>query len=87
MHPELFRIPFTPLTVKGYGLMLVIGFLIAAHIIRRLSRNITPDPQMITNASLYCLVTGVIGARIFYVLHHFDNFKYNLMSVFAIGRA
>ena len=84
MHPELFRIPFTPLTVKGYGLMLVIGFLMAAHIIRRLSRNITPDPQMITNASLYCLVVGVIGARIFYVLHHFDNFKYNLMSVFAI---
>ncbi|MGB7582962.1 MAG: prolipoprotein diacylglyceryl transferase [Sedimentisphaerales bacterium] len=84
MHPELFRIPFTPLTVKAYGLMLVIGFLMAVHIIRRLSRNITPDPQMITNASLYCLVVGVIGARIFYVLHHFDNFKYNLMSVFAI---
>ena len=84
MHPELFRIPFTSLTVKAYGLMLVIGFLVAVHIIRRLSRNITPDPQMITNASLYCLVVGVIGARIFYVLHHFDNFKYNLMSVFAI---
>ena len=84
MHPELFRIPFTSLTVKGYGLMLVIGFLMAVHIIRRLSKNITPDPEMITNASLYCLVVGVIGARIFYVLHHFDNFKYNLMSVFAI---
>ena len=60
MHPELFRIPFTSLTVKGYGLMLVIGFLMAVHIIRRLSKNITPDPEMITNASLYCLVVGVI---------------------------
>jgi phosphatidylglycerol:prolipoprotein diacylglycerol transferase len=84
MHPELFRIPFTSLTVKGYGLMLVIGFLLAVHVIRRLSKNITPDPQMVTNAGLYALVVGVIGARIFYILHHFDNFKYNLMSVFAI---
>jgi phosphatidylglycerol:prolipoprotein diacylglycerol transferase len=84
MLRELFRIPFTSLTVKGYGLMLVIGFLLAVHVIRRLSRNITPDPQMITNVSLYSLVAGVVGARVFYILHHFDNFKYNLVSVFAI---
>jgi phosphatidylglycerol:prolipoprotein diacylglycerol transferase len=84
MLRELFRIPFTSLTVKGYGLMLVIGFLLAMHVIRRLSRNITPDPQMITNVSLYSLVAGVVGARVFYILHHFDNFKYNIASVFAI---
>src|SRR5208337_5491811 len=84
MHPELFRIPFTSLTVKAYGLMLVIGFLMAVHVVRRLSRNITPDPNMITNASLYSLVAGVVGARLFYVLHHFDSFAGNLTSVFAI---
>ena len=84
MHPELFRIPFTPLTVKSYGLMLVIGFLAAVHIIRKLSRNITPDPQMITNASLYSLIAGVVGARIFYVIHYYDSFKDNLVRVFAI---
>jgi phosphatidylglycerol:prolipoprotein diacylglycerol transferase len=84
MHPELFRIPFTTLTVKSYGLMLVIGFLAAVHVIRRLSRNITPDPNMITNASLYSLIAGVLGARIFYVLHHFDNFRGDLTSIFAI---
>ena len=84
MHPELFRIPFTSLTVKGYGLMLVIGFLLAVHVIRRLSKNITPDPQMITNASLYSLVAGVIGARVFYVLHHPENFRDDFAGVFKI---
>jgi phosphatidylglycerol:prolipoprotein diacylglycerol transferase len=84
MHPELFRIPFTTLTVKSYGLMMVIGFLAAVYIIRRLSRNITPDPMMITNCSLYALVAGVVGARIFYVLHHFDSFRGDLIRVFAI---
>ena len=59
MHPELFKIPFTPLTVQSYGLMMVIGFLSAVYLIRRLSRNITPDQQLITNAALYSLIAGV----------------------------
>ncbi len=84
MHPELFTIPFTTLTVKSYGLMMVIGFLVAVFVIRRLSRNITPDPQMITNASLYFLIAGIVGARVFFVIHYFNLFKDNLLSVFAI---
>jgi len=84
MYPELFEIPFVHLTIKSYGLMMVIGFLAAVSLIRRLSRDITPDPQLITNAALYSLIAGVVGARLFYVIHHFDNFQRNLLSVFAI---
>jgi len=84
MFPELFEIPFIHLTVKSYGLMMVIGFLAAVSLIRHLSRNITPDPQLITNAALYSLIGGVAGARLFYVLHHFEHFKENPGSVFAV---
>jgi phosphatidylglycerol:prolipoprotein diacylglycerol transferase len=84
MYPELFEIPFTHVTIKSYGLMMVIGFLVAVSLIRHLSRNITPDPQLITNAALYSLIGGVVGARLFYVIHYFDNFKDNLPSIFAI---
>jgi phosphatidylglycerol:prolipoprotein diacylglycerol transferase len=84
MRPELFEIPFIHLTIKSYGLMMVIGFLAAVYVIRRLSRDITPDPQLITNAALYSLIGGVFGARLFYVLHHFSDFKNDPVSVFAI---
>lgn len=84
MFPELFEIPFIHLTVKSYGLMMVIGFLAAVSLIRHFSRNITPDPQLITNAALYSLIGGVLGARLFYVLHYFGDFKEDLASVFAI---
>jgi phosphatidylglycerol:prolipoprotein diacylglycerol transferase len=84
MHPELFKIPFTNLTVWTYGALIVFGFLVAVHIIRRLSRDITPNPDLITNAALYSLIAGVVGARVFYVVHYFENFKDNLLSVFAI---
>jgi phosphatidylglycerol---prolipoprotein diacylglyceryl transferase len=84
MYPELFTIPFTHLTVKSYGLMLVIGFMATVSLIRRLSRDITPDPQHVTNAALYSLIAGVIGARLFYVIHYFERFRGNLLSVFAV---
>jgi phosphatidylglycerol:prolipoprotein diacylglycerol transferase len=84
MHPELFQVPFTELTVKTYGLMMVIGFMTAVWIIRWLSRKITPDPQLITNAALYSLIAGVGGARLFYVVHYWENFRADLLSIFAI---
>ncbi|RKY23736.1 MAG: prolipoprotein diacylglyceryl transferase [Planctomycetota bacterium] len=84
MFPELFEIPIIHLTVKSYGLMMVLAFLTAVYLIRRLSRNITPDPQMITNAALYALIAGIFGSRLFYVVHHFDQFRGRLFSVFAV---
>ena len=84
MRPELFEIPFIHLTVKSYGLMMVIGFLAAVTLIRYLSRDITPDPQLITNAALYSLIGGVFGARVFFVLHHLNDFKQDPVSVFKI---
>ncbi|MFZ0034893.1 MAG: prolipoprotein diacylglyceryl transferase [Sedimentisphaerales bacterium] len=86
MHPEFFEIPLIHLTIKSYGLMMVIAFLAAIALIRRLSRNITPDPQYITNASLYSLIAGVVGARLFYVIHHFNEFQDRLLDVFAIWK-
>jgi len=84
MYPELFEIPFTNLTVKSYGLMMVVAFLAAIYIIRRLSRDITPNPQFITNAALYSLIAGIVGARLFYIVHYFDKFRGDMLSVFAI---
>jgi phosphatidylglycerol:prolipoprotein diacylglycerol transferase len=84
MYPELFEIPFIHLTVKSYGLMMVIGFLSCVSLIRHLSRDFTPNPQLITNAALYSLLGGVVGARLFFVAHYFDKFRSNPLEVFAI---
>lgn len=84
MFPELFEIPFVHLTVKSYGLMMIIGFLAAVWLIKRLSRSFTPDPQFITNTALYSLVAGVVGARMFFIIHHFERFKVHPGDIFAI---
>jgi phosphatidylglycerol---prolipoprotein diacylglyceryl transferase len=86
MHPELFTIPFTSLTVKSYGAMLVIGFLAAVWVIGRLTRDFTPRRDLVINAGLYALIAGLVGSRVFYVLHHFSEFRDNWLSVFAIWK-
>ena len=75
MHPELFRIPFTALTVKSYGVLMVCGFIAAIYIIRRLSRGMGENAEHVTTAALYSLIAGVVGARIFYVIHYWRQFK------------
>ena len=65
---------------------MVIAFLAAVYLIRRLSRDITPNSQLITNAALYALIGGVVGARLFYVVHYFDQFQGRLLSAFAIWK-
>ena len=85
MHQELFEIPFIHVMLRSFGPMMVLGFLAAVALIRRLNRDITPDPQHVTNAALYSLISGVIGARLFYVVHHFDQFQgQNPVAFFAV---
>jgi len=86
MHPELIEIPIIHVTVKSYGMMMVVGFLAAVTVIRLLSRRFTQDPQHITNAALYSLIAGVIGARVFFVAHYFDQFRDDPLGVFAIWK-
>jgi phosphatidylglycerol:prolipoprotein diacylglycerol transferase len=86
MHPLLFKIPFTELTVKSYGFMMVVGFLTAIYIVRRLSKRMGHDPEHITNVAIYSLITGIIGARIFYVVHYWDNFKDSPIEVFSVWK-
>lgn len=84
MIPELFELPFIHLTVKSYGLMMVIGFLCAVFVLRKMALRVGEDPDNITNVGLYALIMGVIGARIFYVIHNYDQFRGDFLHVFAV---
>lgn len=84
MIPELFELPFLHVTVKSYGLMMVIGFLCAVFVMRRMAIRIGENPDNVTNVGLYALITGVLGARIFYVIHNFDQFRGDFLKVFAV---
>jgi phosphatidylglycerol---prolipoprotein diacylglyceryl transferase len=82
MHPRLFEIPIIHWPVGTYGPMLVLGFLAAITLIKYLSRNLGTNPQHIINAALYALIGGVIGARLFYVLHYPEKYHGHWLGIF-----
>lgn len=83
MHPEIFKIPFINLSIQSFGTMMVVGFLVALWVIRRMAGKIGVNPEWISNAGLYALVTGLVGAKFFYYVHHHDQFAGNFRAVFS----
>jgi len=84
MHPELFQLPIVHVTVKSYGTMMVIGFVLAVLLMRRLMKGQGENPENIVNLALYALIAGVIGARIMYVIDYWPNYRDDPLSVFAV---
>jgi phosphatidylglycerol:prolipoprotein diacylglycerol transferase len=74
MYQELFRIPILNLPVHAYGVMLVIGFLLALELAKFLARRAGIDPEVFVNAGLIALVSGVIGARLSHVIENWHDF-------------
>ncbi len=72
MYPELFHVG--PIPIRSYGVMLAISFVVGVlyiwHIARRDKKPFDP---YLTIASLMIL-SGVLGARLFYVLFHLEEF-------------
>jgi prolipoprotein diacylglyceryltransferase len=65
---------FSPsLRIYGYGLMLVLGFLLGIQLARWRARRCGEDPDVLTYCGLLSLVGGVAGARIAYVVEQWDR--------------
>jgi phosphatidylglycerol:prolipoprotein diacylglycerol transferase len=84
MFPELFEVPLIHTTIKSYGAMMVVGFLCAVFLLRRLTRAVGENPDHMTNVALYALIAGVVGSRIFYVAHHIEDFRGSILSMLAV---
>ena len=83
MLQELFHIPGTNFAIHGYGLMLVIGFLLAMQCGKFLARRSRIDPEVFVNAGLLALVSGVVGARVSHILENWGQYTDPTRSALA----
>ncbi len=63
--PEILRIG--PFTVQWYGLLIVIGAVLAAFIASREAFRRGEDPERAWDVLVWCLIFGIIGARLYHV--------------------
>ena len=73
MHPILFEIG--PLTVYSYGVMLALAFVVGIWFATRQARREGVPANTILDLSLVALITGIIGARILFVLLNLDYYS------------
>lgn len=73
MWPTVFEIPWLNIPIRGYGLMLMIGFLGGTWWAARRAMRVKADPDVVINLGFIALIASVIGARLFYVVHYWDS--------------
>jgi len=66
MHPILFE-PFG-FPISTFGVMMAVGFLVATWITAARLREYGLDPEFATTALIYCMVGGVVGAKLYYAV-------------------
>ncbi len=73
-----------PLLLTWHGIFTAVGLLagvwLAGHLAPR--RELRSDD--VYNIALYCVVGGIAGARVLFVLEHLDLYANNFLGVFAV---
>jgi phosphatidylglycerol:prolipoprotein diacylglycerol transferase len=62
------------LVIHGFGVAMVVGFLIAVQVAKTLARRSKLDPEIFVNAALIALFTGILGARMSHVFENWSEF-------------
>jgi phosphatidylglycerol---prolipoprotein diacylglyceryl transferase len=91
MHPYILKdieIPlgFTtigPFSIGTYGLMMAIGFLWAWRFSRRTCLRRGWDPEFAYTLVINAMISGIIGARLFHVVDHWDYYQHDLSKIFT----
>jgi phosphatidylglycerol:prolipoprotein diacylglycerol transferase len=66
----------------SYGVMLFISFVLGIWIVESRAKRFGVEPKKITDLALWVLLAVVVGARLFYVVFHWDEFRHDLVGIF-----
>jgi len=84
MYPVLFK--FGDISVYSYGLMLSLAFLAAIYAAARRARSININSQVILDLGLVVILSGIIGARIFFILLNLDFYINNPAQIIRLDK-
>lgn len=85
MHPTLFSLG--SFTLHSFGVMMALAFLSAFWVLRRLGRGTPRDGDYASGLLVWCMVSGILGARIAYVIEHWSaQFRDTPSAIFRIDQ-
>ena len=82
MHPILFQIG--SFTVYSYGFFVALAVGVSFFAASRRAKLFGLDHAMVTDLIFMLFISGVIGARLFYVLQHFQEYRADFWRAFYL---
>lgn len=82
MHPTICSLG--PITIYSYGLMLALAFTIGSALAGLEARKQNFNPEIIFNLAFLAFFSGIIGARIFYVVNNLSYYLKNPPEIFML---
>jgi len=73
MNPQICKIG--PFTIYSYGLMLVVAFFVSCALASRQAKKENINPDTVMNMAFLAFVTGIVGARLFYVIENLHYYS------------
>ena len=83
MIPILFKIG--PLKVGSYGVMVAIAFLTCIWLLRKELTRKNFSPDWANNIIIVAAISGIIGARVYFIFEYFDEFLQDPFSMIFSG--
>ncbi len=84
MHSVAFHIG--PLTIYWYGILAATGFISAVFLLMLNRRHADMDSEQITDMAMICMIAGILGARIFYVVQFWELYRDKPFSIIRIDQ-
>ena len=72
------------ISIHFYSLFLFIAMLVGSFIVIKESQKQKIEENFIINLLFYAIIFGIIGARIYFVIFHFDYYSHNILDIFKI---
>ena len=75
------------IALPTYPLLLLVALWVGMWLAAYRAKQLGLDGDHIYNAGLYGLIAGIIGARVWFVLSHWENYAPNLTQAFSLSRS
>ncbi len=82
MNPVFLRLG--PIEIRYYGLMYALAFLFGIHFAKKEAKDFNLKEDFIENYAIIAIISGLLGARLYYVLFNLDYYLSKPLEILAI---
>ena len=84
MHPIL--LSFGSFSIRSYGAMAALGFVLGCWLVNVNRKYARMSSDQASTSLFVAMIAGIIGARIFYVVQYFKQYRDNFWGIFRVDQ-